>query len=429
MLGMTLALDLTNLGARVELFEASGHLGGLADAWQLDEVTWDRHYHVITPSDSYVLALLDEIGLGDDVEWAQTRSAFYGGGSLYPMSTAFEFLRFPLLGLVAKLRLGMTMAYAARIRDWKRLEQIPVDEWLLRSSGRSAFETVWKPLLLSKLGEGYRETSAAFIWATIVRLYRGRAAGRHRGAFGYVRGGYGRILEELGRTLVKRGVAVSLSCDVEAVTSAAEEGPTVHSGNGARRFDGVIVTTPAPLAAHICGGLSNEEKERLRGVRYLGVLCASMLLSERLAGYYMTSIADGNVPFTAVIETSSFVDRRWFGGRHLVYLPKYMAADDPFWDLSDEEITERFLRAIARMYPGFRREHVVAFRVSRARHVMPLPTLGYSQRLPPVHTSVPGVSVLNSGHIVNGTLNVNETMALAREHLPAILAKTAAERA
>jgi hypothetical protein len=45
----------------------------------------------------------------------------------------------------------------------------------------------------------------------------------------------------------------------------------------------------------------------------------------------------------------------------------------------------------------------------------PIPTLNYSDRLPPVHTSLPGIHILNSAHIVNGTLNVNETVQLAEK--------------
>jgi len=51
--------------------------------------------------------------------------------------------------------------------------------------------------------------------------------------------------------------------------------------------------------------------------------------------------------------------------------------------------------------------------VSRARHVFPVPVLDYSRRLPPIRTSIPGLFVANSAHIVNGTLNVNETLGLA----------------
>jgi hypothetical protein len=67
------------------------------------------------------------------------------------------------------------------------------------------------------------------------------------------------------------------------------------------------------------------------------------------------------------------------------------------------------------MHPGFDAGDITSFQVSRAKYVFAIPTLQYSQNLPPVHTSVPGVHILNSAHIINGTLNVNETVQLAQK--------------
>ena len=64
--------------------------------------------------------------------------------------------------------------------------------WLRRWSGERTFERIWLPLLKSKLGENYRLTSAAFIWATIARMYAARRPGLKREMFGYVEGGYDR---------------------------------------------------------------------------------------------------------------------------------------------------------------------------------------------------------------------------------------------
>ena len=62
-LGMTLALRLAQQGKQVTLFESSDRLGGLADAWELGDITWDRHYHVILLSDTHLRSLLRELGL------------------------------------------------------------------------------------------------------------------------------------------------------------------------------------------------------------------------------------------------------------------------------------------------------------------------------------------------------------------------------
>ena len=62
LLGLTLALRLAQRGYRVTLLEAADHVGGLADAWQLGDVTWDRHYHVTLLSDSHLRGILRRAG-------------------------------------------------------------------------------------------------------------------------------------------------------------------------------------------------------------------------------------------------------------------------------------------------------------------------------------------------------------------------------
>ena len=132
MLGLTLALRMAKQGHDVTLIEAGPTLGGLASIWKLGDVMWDRHYHVTLMSDSRLLNLIEEIGLSDDLKWIETKTGFYTGGKLYSMSDTAEFLKFPPLNLIEKLRLGGTIFYASKIRNWKRLEKIKVADWLAR---------------------------------------------------------------------------------------------------------------------------------------------------------------------------------------------------------------------------------------------------------------------------------------------------------
>src|SRR5438105_3595937 len=216
-LGMTLALRLAESGANVTLFESANEIGGLASAWEIGGYTWDKHYHVTLASDKFTRKIVEDLGLGDEYKWVETKTGFYTDGELYSMSDTMEFLRFPPLGLIAKMRLGATIFFASRVKDWKSLEKIPVEIWLARLSGKKTFEKIWKPLLKAKLGEAYKETSAAFIWATIQRMYAARNSGLKKELFGYVRGGYARVLERFAEVLVEKGVEIRLNCKVDAI--------------------------------------------------------------------------------------------------------------------------------------------------------------------------------------------------------------------
>jgi protoporphyrinogen oxidase len=437
MLGLGLALRLVDQGHRVTVFEAAPKLGGLTSADDIGGVTWDRFYHVTLLSDTYLRDLLQEIGLGDKLRWAVTRTGFFTDGRLVSMSTALDFLRFPPLGLLSKARLAWTILAASRVSDPAPLERVTAVEWLTRLSGRRTVERIWLPLLRSKLGQHCRDASAAFIWAIIARLYAARRSGLKREMFGYVEGGYATVLDHLRATAQARGVEIFCSQPASQVRGDSQ-GAEVHVGaaqpqrqtNGGRaeandgpvrRFDAVVLTVPCGHVAALCPQLTPVERARLEGVVYQGVVCPSLLLRRPLAGYYVTNITDAWVPFTGVIEMTALVDPATFGGHALVYLPRYLSQNDPTWQRSDASLVSESVEVLGRMYPGFRADDVVASRVARAREVQAISTLNYSRDLlPPLVTSAEHVYVINSAQIAYGTLNVNETLALAARQAVAL---------
>lgn len=413
-MGLALAWRLRQWGCAVTVLEGGQAPGGLAAPQTIGGYTWDRFYHVIAPSDQILLDFLGDLAMADRVRWSTARTGFYAGGRLLSMSSTVEFLRFPLLGLVDKARLATTILYASRVRDWRRLEKVPAVDWLRRWSGPRTLERVWVPLLKAKLGDNYRRASAAFIWAIIARMYAARKSGMKREQFGWVEGGYDPVLRRLRTRLDAEGVSLRTGAPVTAVQDTGA-GAMLQCADGARlTADAAVLTVPASVIPALCPQLTDAERERLERVVYQGVVCASLLLREPLADYYVTNITDEGLPFTAVVEMTALVGRERFGGNALVYLPRYLTQDDPLWERPDDAIRADFVRALQRMYPGFRPDHVLACRIARARRVLALSTLGYSRlACPPVRTSLPHVHIVNSAQIVSGTLNLNETITRA----------------
>jgi len=81
-LGVTLTLRLAQQGHEVSLLERAPTLGGLADRAQLGGYDIDRFYHVIVPSDARMHALVDELGLQDEMSTAPVGVGFFSGGTL-----------------------------------------------------------------------------------------------------------------------------------------------------------------------------------------------------------------------------------------------------------------------------------------------------------------------------------------------------------
>lgn len=424
MVGLAVAHRLSQAGHRVTVLERAEALGGLTASHSVGPVTWDQHYHVTLASDSAWRAILSDIGLDDQVVWKTTRTACLADGTLLPVSSPAEFLRFTPLTLVQRVRLGATLAWATQVRNGRALEQVGVEPWLRKLSGDSAFDRFWKPLLRAKLGGAYNQASAAFIWATAQRLGKARKNGLDAEKFGYVPGGYARIVNTFVDHLRTNGVVFQTGVNIQGVTTR-----TVVLADGTSiDADNIVVTTSSHTASRLVPALSDRERDLLTSIVYQGVIDVSVVLPKPLCPYYLTYLLDETI-LTGIVDMSSLVDPQELDGHGLVYLPRYSAPDDPMFDWSDDRIVDAFIDALATAYPSFDRSTIVATKVARVREVFSVPTLGYSDRVSPFSTTVPGVWIANGSQIVNGTLNVDESVQLAERAVAEMLrAQRRAER-
>ena len=427
MVGLTLALRFAEAGNEVTVLEADARLGGLVSPWELDApgmpggtLTWDRFYHVTLASDTALRALLHQLGLDATIEWATVRTGVATRGRSFSVSGPAELLRLTPLPFAARLRLGLTVVRAALVRDVDRLEHVPIEKWLRRYSGERAFELFWRPQLRAKLGDGYADASAAFIAVTAQRLLRARRAGLAEERFGVVPGGYERVVDALEKQLCRLGVRLETSVRVERI-DATDSGVRVTI-TGGRTIDAAhaVLTIPSTAISAIVPALDASEHALLKRARYLGVVCVSLVLKEPLTPYYLTYLLDDSL-LTGIVDMTNLIPKNRLGGHGLVYLPRYQAPSDPVFDWPDHDIIERFLSDLQRAYPQFQRGSVISARVARVRSVFTMPVVGYLANVAPHNTSIPCISIVNGSQIVHGTLNVDESVALANNASVAIL--------
>lgn len=418
LMGLALARRLGGNGHRITVFEREQQLGGLATYHDFGGFYWDRFYHVILPTDSHLIGFLESIGLGDRLRWRRTLTGFYVDGNFYSMSSALEFLRFPPVSLWGKLRLALTILYCSRIDDWKRLEKIPLEEWLLQWSGKSTYEKIWKPLLLAKLGENYKRASAVFIWSYIKRMYSARDSSARKEELGHISGGYKAVFDRLETLITKEGGRIKKDVAVDSISGDAENGILVEHGNGKReRFDKVIFTGPVNALKRVADeGLLSVEQPVDR-IEYLGVVCVVVITSRPVTPYYIVNITDTSLPYTGVIGMSNVVSEEETAGRFITYLPKYVLSTDPILTAPDDEILASFMGGFRRMFPDLDDSDIVGVHVNRARIVQPLQVLGYSDLVPRARTRHKDFYVVNTTQFVNNTLNNNQVIANVEQFL------------
>ena len=422
MLGAATALGLADVDRDVVLLETAPSLGGLASGWSIDtpdgSVSWDRFYHVVLGQDRRVIAMLERLGLADRLHFGTVRSELLAGGRVLPMSSVLDLLGLPVLDPLSRLRVGATVGLGAVLPvGWG--DRITSARWLRRWSGRRATEQLWLPLLRAKLGEQAEHASARFIRSTFRRLLVARLRGGDGDRFGYVSGGYAGVLGRLAEELAAAGVDVRTATPASALRREGL-GWVVTTPSGELTADEVVLTTPGPVAAALAPGLPAAYRERLERVPYLGCVCVSVVLRKPVTGGYLTYVTD-ETPYTAVVEMTNLIDAgHETGGRSLVYLPRYCAPDDPAFDADPDAVIERCVADLLTRYPHVQRDDVLGARLARARHVMPVPEPGRGAQAPGVRTGLPGLYLASSAQVVDGTLNIETTLALAEAALSEI---------
>jgi protoporphyrinogen oxidase len=426
-MGLALAERLASTGHNVTVYERDAQPGGLATWHNFGRFVWDRFYHVILPTDLALVEFITRLGLGASIRWSATHTGYYVDKQFYSLSNGFDFLRFPPLGLWSKFRLALTVLYCSRIRDWRRLERMTVEDFLVRTSGRATFEKFWKPLLLAKLGQHYRRVSAVFIWTYIKRLYSARDAVAQREQLGYVSGGYRRVIERITELIRQSDGAVHTGVEVQAVRPAPTTGVEVVVDGKVVRFDKVIFTGPVDAMRKVTA----QELVHIpppAEVEYLGVICATVVTRKPLVPFYVLNIADERIPFTGVIGMSTVVATQETDGLYLSYLPKYVLSDDPLLKRPEDELREIFMLGFREMFPGFDPEDIESIHVNRAFRVQPLQVLNYSQRVQSTQTQHPDFYVVNTAQFVNTTLNNNEVIKAVNTFMQKFGAQFAADR-
>ncbi|MDZ7967040.1 MAG: NAD(P)/FAD-dependent oxidoreductase [Nostoc sp. DedSLP03] len=415
--GLVLAQRLSHQGHKVTVFDSNKQLGGLTTYHDYGLFIWDRFYHVILPSDTHLINFIRDIGLGDKLRWHRSLTGFYDNRKFYSISNTIEFLRFPLFGLLDKIRLAFTLLYGSRLNNWRRLEKILVEDWLLKLGGKNTYEKLWKPLLLSKLGENYKRISAVFIWAYIKRLFSARDSSLNKEQLGYVSGGYKTVFDHIEKLIYASGGHIHKGVAVEYIAPHPGGGMWVEYQAKKEHFDKVIFTGPVNILQQVAARELVKVADTTETVEYLGVICMVLITRKPLIPYYVVNIADKNIPFTGVIGMSNLVSLQETAGYHMTFLPKYILSTDLLLKQPDDELRPIFFQGIRLMFPELKADDIVAAHINRAIKVQPLQVLNYSSFVPKVSTENDDFFVVNTSQLVNDSVNNNAVVRQVDEFL------------
>ena len=415
-MGISLGYFLSKKGVQVEIFEASPTLGGLAGPMILEDGTAiDRFYHAILSSDGHLRELGNELGIADQFRFRETKMGFFHNGKIYSMNNVLEFLRFPPLGWIDRFRLGLTVLYAQFVKDWHTLESISVKDWLLKISGNGTYQNIWRPMLKAKFDGGFDDTPATYIWSRLVRMKSTRSGANQKEEAGHLIGGYITLIMAMAEQIEALGGVIHLCKPVQEIVIENGRATGLIIGDEFQSYDKIVVTLQTPIFQRMIPNAPHEYHQFLTQTEYLGIIAPLLVLDRPLTGYWTLNITDDMIPFTGVIETTTYIDPKYVGGHHLVYLPKYTAPGSPWQKMSDDEIREIWLQNIEKMFPDFDRSWIQYFLVHRERYVEPLHRVNQTHLIPDMKTPIENLYLATTAQIYPALTNGESVSKYARQ--------------
>jgi protoporphyrinogen oxidase len=417
--GLTAGFELQKRGYAVTVLEKYGHWGGQAATLPLLGTHIEHFYHHLFGSDAHILGLMDELGIGDQLRWIESKVGWYDNGEIYDLVTPLDLIRFRPLGLFNRIKLGLMYLYLPRVDDWKKLEDITAREWILRYMGREIYDKFWGPLLRGKFGAMADQVSMTWLWGKVKVRGSSRQGATATEKLAYPLGSFQIITQALVDSLRAGGADLRLNREaVDLVTDP--EDPLRIAGVVTKQetipFDAVIFTGPGYNLLEIAPPTLDEAyADLLASVRYQAAVVLLMVSKKSLSRIYWMNIADRTMPFVGVIEHTNYVPPSVYQDKHLIYVSNYLERGDPRFRMKAGELLELYEPHLQRINPAFSADWIEKTVVLRAEAGQPVITCNYSQRIPDHRTPLHGLYLANTLQIYPEDRGTNYSVRLGQD--------------
>ncbi len=416
--GLTAAYELQKRGYAVTVLEKYGRWGGQAATLPLLGTYIEYFYHHLFGNDTHILGLMEELGIGDQLRWIESKVGWYTDGKIYDLVTPFDLIRFKPLNLFNRLKLGLMYLYLPRVEDWQRLEPITAHDWILRYLGQEIYDKFWGALLRGKFGDLADQVSMTWLWGKIKVRGSSRQGATAKEKLAYPQGSFETITQALVDRLQAGGADLRLNQEVIRLTTAAGDARRVTGVVTQKEtipFDAVIATVPGyNLLEMAPPSLDEAYAGLLRSIHYQAAVVLLLVSKRSLSRIYWLNIADRTMPYVGVIEHTNYVPPSEYQGRHLIYVSNYLERDDPRYHMEAGELLDLYQPHLKRINPAFDVDWIEKKIVLRAEAGQPVITCNYSQRIPDHRTPLKGLYLANTLQIYPEDRGTNYSVRLGQ---------------
>lgn len=407
--GLAAGYTLSKLGHNVTIFERDDKPGGLAVGFSKKNWDWtlESHYHHWFTNDKSALNLAREIK--HEVIIKRPKTSSFVDNAIYQLDSPISLLKFPKVNIIDRLRMGTALAFLRYNPIWKPLENFRAETYLKNFMGKKAYQKLWEPLMINKLGKYAKDVSLAWFWARVYKRTESLA---------YPEGGFLKFAQHLQKEIEERGGKFYYDTEVKKIKNqnSKVEITIQNSKENELEFDAVIVTLPSFLFQKIASDLPTSYTKSLSELIGIGAVNIVLRLKKQFLtdGTYWLSMCDLNSPILAVVEHTNFMDKKNYGNEHLVYLGNYMETSDGRFQMTGEQLLKLYDPWLKKINPDYKKS-LIDFDIFKAPFAQPIITPKYSKRIPNFTTPLKNVYLVNIEQVYPWDRGTNYSIELGEK--------------
>jgi protoporphyrinogen oxidase len=407
--GLTAAYDLLKAGHKVVIYEARPYVGGLAAGFRDEAWDWplEHFYHHIFASDRDIIGFAEELGLGEMIFFERPVTSIYYQGGIYPLDSPMRVLQFRPLPFVDRVRFGAVAAFLRYNPFWRPFERATAHSWLRKALGARGYEILWQPMLEGKFGHYYKDVNLAWFWARLAK---------RTPRLGYFKGGFQGFLNALADKVREAGGDIRLEHHVRGIHQESGGRIRLELRAGDQVHDRVLATCSPQMLKARTPSLPASYTAALDELSSMGAVVMVLALKHQVTEdhYWINIPKREGFPFLAFVEHTNYVSTAHYGGDTVVYCGDYLPPDHEYFELSEQELLERFIPGIQRINPEFTRDWVRKVWKFSEIYAQPVPFVNHSARIPPLETPVPNLYMANMSQVYPWDRGTNYAVEIGR---------------
>ncbi len=150
----------------------------------------------------------------------------------------------------------------------------------------------------------------------------------------------------------------------------------------------------------------------------MGALVLVLSLKESLSkeGYYWFNMPkSAGYPFLSLVEHTNYISEENFNGEHIIYCGDYLDEGNPLFEMSKEEILDKYIQGIQHINPDFNATWINKTWLFKTNYAQPIPFVNHSENIPSIKTGLSGLYYASMSQVYPNDRGTNYAIELGRK--------------